>query len=559
MSTNRARGRFASSKTARHSGMRRLLNRRRGVVLGGTAALLAVMAIPPNVVGNVDDAALLGEELVKNGRFDLGTEGWRTNDRQVQGLDVPAGADPHAVIWSENRSNAVLNDLVNTVRAAELGSRYFVSARVRAVGAPVSGQLRVREVSGGDVNSHKATFYVTSADWTEVQLDVSTSKPDAHLDLNVLGWGMGPEQQLLIDDVSMRLVELSDVPAVPRPSPSPTPTTSTPSPTPTPTPTATPSPKPSPTTTPSPTPTTTSQPPAPSTTPWAGTCRPFDVTERGVPSCGTLVGAAVGGNDDPEAAGLEANGPLGVRRTFYTSGRVDDAVDNASEDLRAGRLPWISFKFPYTWGEMAAGRGDAWARDIATKLSALDGPVWIAFHHEPERDGNMTEWTRTQQRLSPIVRGVAPNVAFTIVVTGWHQFFGPYDEYSLDAIWPGDGLVDIVGIDPYNDYGVYKDGSMVTKTTELRVYYDELAPWAEKHGVAWAVSETGYTDTAASRDPDWLSRAYDDMVARGGAALTYFDSELNSEGSWALDTAVKRAEFAEVLDRSPRLADAASN
>ena len=34
----------------------------------------------------------------------------------------------------------------------------------------------------------------------------------------------------------------------------------------------------------------------------------------------------------------------------------------AEADLAAGRLPWISFKLPYSWPDMAAGKGDAWAR-----------------------------------------------------------------------------------------------------------------------------------------------------------------------------------------------------
>ena len=85
--------------------------------------MFAVVAIAPNVAGTGADGALLGEELVRNGHFDLGTEGWRTNDKNWQRLDVSAGADPHAVIWTEKRGNAVLNDMENTVGAAKEDSR----------------------------------------------------------------------------------------------------------------------------------------------------------------------------------------------------------------------------------------------------------------------------------------------------------------------------------------------------------------------------------------------------------------------------------------------------
>ena len=48
----------------------------------------------------------------------------------------------------------------------------------------------------------------------------------------------------------------------------------------------------------------------------------------------------------------------------------------------------------------------------------LDGPVWLAFHHEPEGDGDLRAWTAMQARLAPIVRETAPNVAYSIILTG---------------------------------------------------------------------------------------------------------------------------------------------
>ena len=115
---------------------------------------------------------------------------------------------------------------------------------------------------------------------------------------------------------------------------------------------------------------------------------------------------------------------LGVRRTYYGATQVDKAVSVSKADLAMDRLPWISFKLPYSWAEMAAGKGDAWATDLAAKLNKLDGPVWLAFHHEPEGDGDIKQWTAMQAHLAPIVRAAAPNVAYTIVVTGYHQFYG---------------------------------------------------------------------------------------------------------------------------------------
>jgi hypothetical protein len=118
------------------------------------------------------------------------------------------------------------------------------------------------------------------------------------------------------------------------------------------------------------------------------------LSERGIPQQGsTLLGAAYGGNSDPTAWEGDLGRQLGVRRTFWQSTNVDSAVRTAKADVAANRVPWLSFKLPHSWPDMVAGKGDAWAKDIALKLKAVDGPVWVAFHHEPENDGDITQST----------------------------------------------------------------------------------------------------------------------------------------------------------------------
>ncbi len=109
---------------------------------------------------------------------------------------------------------------------------------------------------------------------------------------------------------------------------------------------------------------------------------------------------------------------LGVRRTYWGGTRWTRPSRLPRPTWPPAVLPWISFKLPYNWPEMAAGKGDTWVRDLSTKLSKLDGPVWLAFHHEPEGDGDITQWTAMQAHLAPIVRSTAPNVAYSIVLTG---------------------------------------------------------------------------------------------------------------------------------------------
>lgn len=277
-----------------------------------------------------------------------------------------------------------------------------------------------------------------------------------------------------------------------------------------------------------------------------------DCSSRGLPQSGVLIGAAVGGNTDPAELEQAIGGTLAVRRTYWRPDQINKALKVARSDLAIGRLPWISFKLPHSWSEMATGAGDDWARKVATGLSHLDGPVWIAFNHEPEGDGNIKEWVYTQRRLSPIVRGIASNAAFTIILTGWNQLYGP-SQYSFDALWPGDGLIDVLGVDVYDSYGVVKSGVQSTQRTEMqKTYFEKIAAFAHFKNVKWAVAETGYTDAAANVDPEWMSRTVGEVAESGGAAFVYFDSTLNSAASWSLHTPAKWEAFASVLKRSPR-------
>ncbi|AEI11121.1 glycoside hydrolase family 26 protein [Cellulomonas gilvus] len=569
--------------------------RRRRLALVSVVGSFAVVVSTTVLSAQAQDAAPAdpwgAAELVVNGGFEDGTRGWRTNDaeRQQLGLDDDAFAAEAAARLTRGTGTGtvVLNDARNTVVGTERGQRFRAAVAVRAGGPRMSGQLRIREVTASGVRTSGTSFHLTDDEWHVVRLDIEV-RGGASLDLNVLAWKVARGSGLDVDSVS--LVEVDDqgrpVPVEPPPgatpgTPAPTaptttdasgpgpvptqvvPTTTTaPPPSATPTPTTTPraTPRPRPTVGPPPAPTSpppttpppTSPPPTSGPQPDGRLTNGCAYSTRGIPECGVLFGAAVGSNTDPSAHERGWGAQLGVRRTYWGPTQIDSAVATARTDLAAGRLPWISFKLPYSWADMAAGRGDAWARELVAELDALDGPVWLAFHHEPENDGDITQWVAMQRHLSPIVRGMADNVAFSLVVTGWHQLYGD-PAYSLESIWPGDGLVDLIGFDIYNAYGLVRDGVTTTRATDLaESYYPQISAFARKHDVAWGIAETGYTDEAAAVDLAWLARSYEQTKAFGGVAMAYFDTTLNSQGSWRLEGA-KSAAFGAVLRKAPAL------
>lgn len=271
------------------------------------------------------------------------------------------------------------------------------------------------------------------------------------------------------------------------------------------------------------------------------------VSARGIPSCGTLMGGAFKANDDPSPWERELGGNLGVRRLFYGPGQVSGAVRDAKADVAKGRLPWISFKLPHSWSAMANGKGDAWARDIATRFKGIGGPVWIAFAHEPEKDGDILVWKKMQERLGPILRKNAPNIGFSVILMGYHEFFGS-STYAMSRIWPNT-TVDMAGFDVYDHYG--KNG--VRKHTNMVAYFDKISSWAKSKGIAWGLAESGISHAGLADRPSWFKDTYAQMNSRGGKAFAYFNTTLNSFQDWSLSTSLKKQKFKETFQRAPSL------
>ena len=244
---------------------------------------------------------------------------------------------------------------------------------------------------------------------------------------------------------------------------------------------------------------------------------------------------------------------LGVHRTFWGSGSVASAVKSATADVANHRIAWQSFSAPYSWSQMAAGKGDAWAKDLATKMKAVGGPVWVAVDHEPEGKGDIQQWKAMQARIAPIMRAAAPNLGYSIILMGYHEFYGD-KKYAMSALWPNT-KIDVAGFDIYEKYGVQKKGQAMTKEWKnfKTGYFPKITQWSESTGVPWGLAETGYSDPAAAAKPGWISQTFSDMQDAGGIAFSYFNTNLNSQANWALSTAAKKNAFTSANESAPTI------
>jgi hypothetical protein len=275
------------------------------------------------------------------------------------------------------------------------------------------------------------------------------------------------------------------------------------------------------------------------------------VSTRGIPSCGAYVGAAYKANGDVTGWEKSMGKHLGVHRTYWSAGQVNSAVRTAKADAAANRIPWMSFAPPYSWSDMAHGKGDAWAKDLATKMKSVDGPVWIAVKHEPEGDGDISQWKAMQVHLAPLMRSIAPNLGYSVILMGYHEFYGA-SQYRMANIWPKT-KIDVAGFDIYEKYGVKKSGHPRTMEWKnfKKAYFGPLQSWSQSTGVPWGLAETGYSDPAASANPQWMSQTYQAMKDYGGIAFSYFNTGLHSQANWTLDTSSKQKAFTAINKTAP--------
>ena len=273
------------------------------------------------------------------------------------------------------------------------------------------------------------------------------------------------------------------------------------------------------------------------------------VSARGIPSSGAYFGATYGSNSSVLGWERRMHRKLGVHRTFWQGRSINGAIRTARADAAHNRLPWLSFKAPYSWAAMANGKGDAWARGLARRLRSVRGPVWVAVNHEPENDSqNIQTWKAMQKRLAPIMRRTAPNLGYSIILMGYHEFHGAA-KYRMSNIWPKT-KIDVAGFDIYEDYGV--QGSRKWKNF-YRSYFLPIKAWARRTHVAWGLAETGYSDPAARKQPRWMRKVYTQMVNNGGKAFAYFNTNLNSKANWRLSLATKQNAFTRVIRTAPRM------
>jgi hypothetical protein len=256
----------------------------------------------------------------------------------------------------------------------------------------------------------------------------------------------------------------------------------------------------------------------------------------------TLFGTG-GGNSDRTAE------KLSLDRRYYNSTQTDSCIGATKKNATAKIITWNSFKVPSNdWAGAAAGKYDAWFKDLIAKLVSLDYETWLAVHHEPEGDGDLNQWKAMQAHYASLVPK-ASKIKYWLVVVGYSQEYT--DTTWWDKYYPTGAPIHGIAYDnPYLKYGVPLDGTkLVTTWSEGKAsYIDKLVARAKKLGVSAGIGEMGYSNEAFTKDKAWLQRALQAAVDGKVEGVCYFDSNLNSTRSWSLGTGTtKRIYFDTVV------------
>jgi hypothetical protein len=290
-----------------------------------------------------------------------------------------------------------------------------------------------------------------------------------------------------------------------------------------------------------------------------GTKKSCKVDRRLVPSCGLLWGVAPGAYTDlPASRALKrfestTGRPADILHSYHRGDEVFPTADEiAAVHQPRKRILFANWKVAWgtTWADVADGGQDARIDRLAARLRAFPDTMFLTLHHEPENDvkpggGGMTAkdyaamFRYTVRRLR--ADGVR-NVVFVMVYMAYEPWcVQPW----FQDLWPGDDVVDWVGMDPYlfakpGGYG-HGDFAYLVNRTSNPVEWPGFYTWVTReHGnKPLMVAEWGVYEYHA--DPKQKAWIYSTVAKQIGdfpaiKALVYFDSPAAPKGDTRPDS-----------------------
>ncbi|MEU6718588.1 glycoside hydrolase family 26 protein [Nonomuraea purpurea] len=280
-------------------------------------------------------------------------------------------------------------------------------------------------------------------------------------------------------------------------------------------------------------------------------------TSRLIPSCGAWWGIApevfTGVPVDHALRGAESRmgAAADVVHVYHRGSELfpTDAEIALARDPARPRLLMINWKpsFDHTWAEIARGALDARIHRLAGYLrSTFPERFFLTIHHEPENDvdassGSGMEASDYAAMFRHIVlklrgEGVKNAVMVMTYMGAPNWAAKPW----FEDLYPGDDVVDWVGMDPYADGRVDDFDGLVNKTRKEYPDWPGFYRWMQGRfpGKPVMVAEWGVFGRSGDRS---FRRAFFESVRRQIKsypqikALIYFDSPRAPRGDTSFD------------------------
>jgi hypothetical protein len=245
---------------------------------------------------------------------------------------------------------------------------------------------------------------------------------------------------------------------------------------------------------------------------------------------GLLVGASVSRGQTAYDAIQATAGPWSVTRS-YNSGMfaATPQLDACGPDI--GKRASV-FSAKPNLADMASGALDAPVR--AWLQAWPDSHIgWVTIWHEADvkmrkasqtGSGPMTPelFIPAFTRFCELVREVGkPHMYTHLCVSNWTFLGGT--AVTMDTLWPGSGLVDVISVDQYMESNTQHTGAY---------YFAPVVAYAAAKGVGWAIAEIGMGSavTDFSAGATWMGTQATYAATHGAghhansaAFLTWFD------------------------------------
>lgn len=204
-----------------------------------------------------------------------------------------------------------------------------------------------------------------------------------------------------------------------------------------------------------------------------------------VPSCGTLLGSSDRHKDNLEMAVQEQKmgSQFDMVRIYKVGPDAKFFTDHERDLANQGRKLVYSWKVStqFTdvsqWRQVARGDHDENLRRVARQIRDSGHTVIFGLHHEPENDafyGSDADYARMYRHAHAVMEPIAGDRLVWFINYMGHSD-GGFNQ--VEAMYPGDDIIDWISYNPYNWFGCNGNAPWKTFETQASNFYN----WAQRN------------------------------------------------------------------------------